>query len=94
MDHWNYLWAEAYGSKLYSVKDPTKTVGDKGQSAFKGEDLKIKSIKVSNGNKTVFLEVEGLQVVMQYRVRYNLDAASGEQVRQEIYGTINKMPKN
>lgn len=94
VDHWNYLWTQNYGSKLYSVSDPTKTVGDKGQSAFKGEDLKIQSVKVSNGGKTVFLEIKGLIPVMQYRVRYNLDAANGDQVRQEIYGTINKMPKN
>ncbi len=94
VDQWNYQWTQNYGSKMYSVIDPTKTLGDKGQSAFKGEDLKIQSIKVSNGNKTVFLEIKGLQPVMQYRVRYNLDAADGEQVRQEIYGTINKVPKS
>lgn len=92
VDQWNYLWAQTYGSKMYSVKDPTKTLGDKGQSAYKGEDVKIKSIKVSNGNKTVFLELENVQPVMQYRVRYNLDSADGELVRQEIYGTINKVP--
>lgn len=91
-DEWNYLWAQTYGSKMYSVKDPTKTIGDKGQSAYKGDDLKINSIKVSNGNKTVFLQIDGLQTVMQYRVRYNLDAADGDLVRQEIYGTINKLP--
>lgn len=92
VDQWNYLWAQTYGSKMYSVKDPTKTLGDKGQSAYKGEDVKIKSIKVSNGNKTVFIELENVQPVMQYRVRYNLDSADGELVRQEIYGTINKVP--
>ncbi len=92
VDQWNYLWAQTYGSKMYSVKDPTKTLGDKGQSAYKGEDVKIKSVKVSNGNKTVFLELENVQPVMQYRVRYNLDSADGELVRQEVYGTINKVP--
>lgn len=92
VDQWNYLWTQNYGSKMYSVKDPTKTLGDKGQSSYKGEDVKIKSVKVSNGNKTVFIELEEVVPVMQYRVRYNLDAADGDLVRQEVYGTINKVP--
>lgn len=47
---------------------------------------------MSNGNKTVFIELEEVVPVMQYRVRYNLDAADGDLVRQEVYGTINKVP--
>ncbi|HEY1172776.1 MAG TPA: DUF6797 domain-containing protein [Verrucomicrobiae bacterium] len=94
LDQWNYKWAQEYGSKMYSVADSTKTLGDKGQSTFKGEDVKISAVKLSNGNKTVFLEFSNVQPVMQYRIRYNLDSADGDLVRQEIYGTINKVPKS
>jgi hypothetical protein len=92
VDRWNYNWTREYGSKHYSVIDPTKALGDKGQAVFKGEDVAIKSVKVSNGNKTVFLELADVRPVMQQRIRLNLDSADGAQIRTEIYHTINAVP--
>lgn len=92
VDRWNYQWTKEYGSKLYSVEHPDQALSDKGQAVFKGEDVAIKSIRLSNGNKTVFLELADVRPVMQQRIRFNLDAADGTQVRSEIYHTINAVP--
>ncbi len=93
VDRWNYNWTKDYGSKLYSVDDSTKALGDKGQAVFKGEDVAVKGVKLSNGNKTVLLELEDVRPVMQQRIRYNIDAADGTQMRQEIFHTINAVPR-
>jgi hypothetical protein len=93
VDRWNYLWSKEYGSKHYSVEKPGEALGDKGQAVFKGEDVAIKSVKLSNGNKTVFLELADVRPVMQQRIRFNIDAADGTQIRSEIYHTINAVPK-
>src|SRR5204862_357114 len=55
VDQWNYKWAQEYGSKLYSVKDPAKAI-DKSLQASSGDPVEIKSVKLSADNKTVFLE--------------------------------------
>ncbi|MBI3876550.1 MAG: hypothetical protein HY300_11485, partial [Verrucomicrobia bacterium] len=62
------------------------------QTKFGGEDLPVKSAKLSADKKTVFLEVAGLQPVMQMRIRYNINAADGTALQQEIFNTINQVP--
>jgi hypothetical protein len=94
IDQWNYRWTREYGSKWYSVSDPDKVVGEKSQATAKGDDVPIKSAKVSSDGRTVFLEVPGLQPVMSLRVRYNLLTAEGRDLdNSEIYATINAVPK-
>ena len=94
VDQWNYNWTSAYGSKMYSVKEPGKVVGENkvNNPKFGGEDLVVKSAKLSADKKTVFLEVEGgVQPVMQMRVRMNINAADGAPINQTIYNTVNKV---
>jgi glucose/arabinose dehydrogenase len=92
VDEWNYKWAKEYGSKLYSVHDAEKALGDKGQAVYRGEEVEIKTITLSPDKRTVFLELAEVRPVMQMRIRYNIDAADGTGMRQEIYNTINALP--
>lgn len=76
----NYLWSSAYGSAEYKVSDPK----------LKGrDDVAIKSVKVSDDKKSVFLEVPDLKPVDQYRLKMNIKAADGSEVPADVGGTIN-----
>jgi len=92
IDQWNYQWTKNYGSKMYSSKDPSKVVGDKKQGEFGGDAVAIKGIKLSEDKKTVIIEVNGLKPVMQSRIRFNIKAADGAVLKQEIFHTINRVP--
>ena len=94
VDQWNYNWTSGYGSKMYSVKEPGKVIGENkvNNPKFGGEDLVVKSAKLSTDKKTVFLEVEGgVRPVMQMRIRMNINAADGSPINQTIYNTVNKV---
>ena len=79
---WNYLRTATYGSDSWSVADPTK----------KGEDeVAVKSATLSADGRTVFLETQPLQPVMQMRVKYSVDTAAGASLKQEIFHTINRV---
>ncbi len=94
VDQWNYNWTANYGSKMYSPTDPTRVLGDNkiANSKFGGEDLNVKSAKLSADKKTVFLEIEGgVKPVMQMRVRMNINAADGTPINLPIYNTVNKV---
>ena len=92
IDQWNYQWTKNYGSKMYSIQDPAQVVGDKKQGEFGGDAITIKGISLSNGKKTVIIEVDGLKPVMQSRIRFNIKAADGAVLKQEIFHTINRVP--
>ena len=80
---WNYLRAENYGSPEFSVTDPKK----------KGRDLlDITGSKLSADGKTVTLEIADLKPVMQQSIRFNLKAADGTAIAQEIQHTIHAIP--
>jgi len=93
VDQWNYKWAKDYGSKLYSVKDPTKAI-DKSLESAQGDPVEIKSVKLSNGNRTVFLEyAEPVVPVMQHHIRFNLNDEKGNPLKiEELFQTINAVP--
>jgi glucose/arabinose dehydrogenase len=92
IDQWNYQWTKNYGSKMYSIKNPAKVVGDKKQGEFGGDVIAIKAIKLSADKKTVFIEIAGLKPVMQSRIRFNIKAADGTVLKQELFHTINRVP--
>jgi hypothetical protein len=83
-EQWNYLWTDKYGSPDYSAKNPGKPGRD---------EVKIKSVSVSQDGRTVTLQLPDLQPVMQMMIQYNLKAADGAEVEQELYATINEVPK-
>lgn len=83
IEQWNYRWTQAYGSKDYSVADPAKQGRDK---------VEITSAKLLPDKKTIFLEIPGLQPVMQMRIKAALKTADGSPLATEIHNTINKVP--
>jgi hypothetical protein len=93
VDQWNYRWTKEYGSKLYSVKDPGKAI-EKSLEHSSGDPVDVKSVTLSNNNKTVFLEyAEPVVPVMQQHIRFNLNDAAGKRLKvAELYHTINRVP--
>lgn len=82
INEWNYKYAASYGSKDWSVAHP----GKEGHDA-----LDVRSAKLLDDGKSVFLEVPELKQVMQLEIQYNVDTKSGGTLRNTIYGTINRL---
>ncbi len=84
VEQFNYFWSSAYGSKHYMVSNPKK----------EGEDtVKVKAARVLPDKKTVFLEIPNLKPVMQMRIKFNIKAADGFKMNQQIFNTINMQPQ-
>lgn len=83
VEQWNYRWVETYGSPHYSVKDPDKTGHD---------DVPIHAVALSSDGRSVTMRTDPLQPVMQMHISYDLQAADGTRLRQDIYNTINALP--
>jgi hypothetical protein len=79
---WNYLYAEQYGSKDWSVTSPGKEGRD---------EVSVKSARLAADGRTVFLEMPGLKPVMQMEIQYNLDAADGKSLRSQLWLTLNRL---
>jgi hypothetical protein len=83
IQQWNYKWTEKYGSDDYSVETPDK----------KGRDsVTVKSAKLGDDKKTVFLEIPGLKPVDQMLIKCNLKSADGAAIKTEIALTIHAVP--
>ena len=84
ISQYNYRWTGEYGSAEYKVSNPDQ----------KGNDtVAIKSVKLSDDGKSVFLEVPGLVPVMQMRIKMNVKAVDGTRVPDDIGSTINVVPE-
>ncbi len=83
IERWNYRWTKEYGSAEYKVSNPEE----------KGHDpVEIKSVTVSPDRKSIFLEVPGLEPVMQQKITMNIKAEDGTPMPKEIAHTINVVP--
>ena len=82
IERWNYIYSSGYGSKEY-IDTATKKEGH--------EKLDVTSVTVAPDKKTVFLAIPDMKPVMQMKVKFNLKAADGAPVSQEIYNTIHKL---
>lgn len=80
---WNYERAEHYGSPEFSVSDPAK----KGR-----DDLSITGTRLSADGRTLTVEIADLKPVMQQSLKFNLTAADGTPIAQEIQHTIHAIP--
>ncbi len=94
VDQWNYQWTGAYGSKLYSTRDPSRVVGQKAQGTFGGDEVAVKSVSLSADKKVVLIKTAEVKPVMQSRIRLNLKSADGTPIQHTIYHTINRVPKS
>jgi len=83
IQQYNYRWTSNYGSDKYKVSDPNA----------KGKDpVEVKTVTVASDKKSVFIEVPGLQPVMQMEIKMNIKAADGSTVPAEVANTINVVP--
>lgn len=81
---WNYRWTANYGSEHYSVDNPAK----------RGEDeVYVEDVSLSVDGRTVSLELEVMEPVMQMQVDYSIQAADGQEIRQVFYNTVNVLPQ-
>jgi hypothetical protein len=78
---WNYKWTGGYGSGEYRLD------GKPGS-----EPVEVKSVKLSEDKKRVFLEMENVQPVMQMEIKLSTKAASGAPIPNRIINTINAVP--
>lgn len=90
VQQWNYLWSQHYGSDLYSVTNPGKLSGKKGE--LKGDVVAVGSAELIDGERGVRLKVVGVRTAMQLMVRATLKTAEGMELPVEYYGTINAVP--
>jgi len=82
LHQWNYRYTASYGSKDYSVADPTKEGRD---------EVIVRSAKVLPDGKSVFIQTTELRPVMQMEVRYNLPFTSGASAAGPLYLTLNRL---
>jgi len=80
---WNYARTSSYGSPEFSVVDPKKRGRD---------NLDITSAKLSPDGKTLTLEIADFKPVMQQTIKFNLKAADGTDIAQEIMHTVHAIP--
>ena len=83
IEQWNYRWIEDYGSPRYSVENPDEEGTD---------PVEIRSVRLSEDRKTVFLEMPDIQPVMGMSISYTLKASDGTEMHHDIYNTINRVP--
>jgi type 1 glutamine amidotransferase/glucose/arabinose dehydrogenase len=84
-EQWNYHYGAQYGSKEFSVHH----AGVEGHDA-----VEIKSARLSDDGRSVFLLIPALRPVMQLRLRYSLRAEDGSPVKGEIDASIHTLGKN
>ncbi|QDT96825.1 DUF6797 domain-containing protein [Gimesia aquarii] len=82
-EHWNYHWRPAYGSDMFS---PTTDRPGK-------EKINLTKATLSEDGKSVKLTVPDLKPVNQVHLKLKLEDDQGETFREEIYWTINGVPK-
>lgn len=85
VERWNYLWTGGYGSPEVSVNDPKVSKHDK---------LEITAAKLQPDGKTVVLSVKDMKEADQIKLKFNLDAADGAEISQEIYATAPRLESN
>ncbi len=80
---WNYERAEHYGSPEFSVENPAK----------RGRDpLIISGSTLSPDGLHLTVQISDLKPVMQQTLKFNLKAADGTPISQEIMHTVHELP--
>jgi hypothetical protein len=79
---WNYRWTDEYGSGFYSVKNP---------DLFGEDPVDVVSVTLLENGQEIFLELPEMVPVNQMRISYELEAADGTPLNEDIYNTINAL---
>lgn len=84
---WNYERSDNYGSpELMLTKDAN------GKARRGRENINITGAQLGSDGKTVTLEIADFQPVMQQMLKWNLKAADGTPISQDIQHTIHAIP--
>lgn len=81
LKRWNYRYSADYGSKDYSVSDPTREGRD---------EVAVQSVRLSEDRTSLFLATQALDSVMQMELKYNLNMLGGESARSSVWFTVNQ----
>jgi hypothetical protein len=84
---WNYARTQKYGSPEFSLAKDGKGNPKQGR-----DSLSIESAQLSSDGKTVTLAIADFQPVMSETIKFNLKAADGAPVAQEILHTVHAIP--
>ena len=84
IEQWNYRWSANYGSPHFKVSN-SKQLGH--------DEVEVEDVQVTNKGKTLLIELEEVRPVMQMLVSYTLKTASGVNLRNRVWLTINRVPK-
>ena len=83
IEQWNYRWAPSYGSKTYSLK-----TGKPGR-----DNVVVQAVQLSDDGKSVKLIIPEIQPANQLHLKLNLKIHDGRPFKEELYWTINRVPK-
>lgn len=84
---WNYARTSNYGSPEFSLSNDVSGKPKRGR-----DPIEITGARLSADGKTVTVEIADLKPVMQQTLRWNLKAADGTPVAQEVMHTIHALP--
>ncbi len=84
---WNYARTQSYGSPEFSLN-----VDDNGKPKRGRDNLNITATKLSADGKTVTVEIADFKPVMSETIKFNLTAADGTLVAQELMHTVHALP--
>jgi azurin len=73
---WNYEYAKRYGSPEFSVKKPDSLGHDR---------VKVRSVTLLDGGKSIFVEMPDLEPVMQLYLRMHLQDADGTEFKTDFF---------
>lgn len=85
---WNYRYSQNYGSPEISILHPERKIA---QGKPNRDSLNVTSTKLSDDGRTVFLAVDGMQVVNQMKITWDLDSKDGRPVRGELHNSIHNL---
>lgn len=84
---WNYARTSSYGSPEFSLNNDASGKPKRGRDV-----IEITGAQLSRDGKTVTLQIADLKPVMQQTLRWNLKAADGTPMAQEVMHTIHAVP--
>ena len=83
---WRYQWSGEYGSDFYSIDRP----GELGLDVVEVASVSVVE-EVDGAVRELFVEIPDMRPAMQMRIRYELDAADGTAMAEDIYATVHAL---
>ena len=73
---WNYEYAKRYGSPEFSAKNPESLGHDR---------VTVRSVKLLEGGKSIFVEMPDLEPIMQLHIRMHLQDVDGTAFKTDLF---------